>query len=42
MIAEIYRQLTGNAGPRQVANEPRVGLIHNAGIGGMKVLVLKR
>lgn len=42
MITEIYRQLTGDAGPRQVANDPKVGLIHNAGIGGMNVLVMKR
>lgn len=42
MVTEIYRQLTGNAGPRQVQNDPRVGLIHNAGIGGMNVLVLTR
>jgi acetyl-CoA acetyltransferase len=42
MITEIYRQLTGNAGARQVENDPKVGLIHNAGIGGMNVLVLKR
>lgn len=42
MIAEQYRQLTGNAGPRQVGNDPKVALIHNAGIGGMNVLVLKR
>lgn len=42
MITEIYRQLTGDAGQRQVADDPKVGLIHNAGIGGMNVLVLKR
>lgn len=42
MIAEQYRQLTGKAGPRQVPNDPKVALIHNAGIGGMNVLVLTR
>lgn len=39
MITESYRQLTGNAGARQVGNDPKVGLI---GIGGMNVLVMKR
>lgn len=42
MVTEIYRQLTGHADKRQVANDPNVGLIHNAGIGGMNVLVLTR
>ena len=42
MITEIYRQLTGDAGPRQVPNDPKVGLIQNMGVGGMNVLVLKR
>jgi acetyl-CoA acetyltransferase len=42
MLTEIFRQLTGDAGPRQVRPRPKVGLIHNAGIGGMNVLVLKR
>jgi acetyl-CoA acetyltransferase len=37
MIAEIVRQLRGQAGPRQVA-EPKVGLVQNAGIGGVNVL----
>lgn len=40
MVTEICRQLTGHADKRQVANNPNVGLIHNAGIGGMNVLVL--
>ncbi len=42
MVTEIYRQLTGDGGARQVGNDPKVGLIHNAGIGGMNVLVLTR
>ncbi len=40
MVTEIYRQLTGHAGPRQVPDDPSVGLVHNAGIGGMNVLLL--
>ncbi|MFQ5381696.1 MAG: thiolase family protein [Dehalococcoidia bacterium] len=43
MVAEIFRQLTGEAGPRQVKDgDAKVGLIHNAGIGGVNVLVFKR
>lgn len=41
MVTEIYRQLTGHADRRQVADNPNVGLIHNAGIGGINVLVMK-
>jgi acetyl-CoA acetyltransferase len=37
MIAEIVRQLRGQAGPRQVANA-KVGLVQNAGIGGVNVI----
>jgi acetyl-CoA acetyltransferase len=39
MITEIVRQLRGEAGPRQVANA-KVGMIHNAGIGGIQVSIL--
>jgi acetyl-CoA acetyltransferase len=39
MIAEIVRQLRGEAGPRQVANA-KVGMIHNAGVGGIQVSIL--
>jgi benzoylsuccinyl-CoA thiolase BbsB subunit len=43
MVTEIFRQLTGEAGPRQVkGGDAKVGLIHNAGIGGINVLVFKR
>ncbi len=37
MITEITRQLRGQAGPRQVANA-KVGLVHNAGLGGVCVM----
>jgi acetyl-CoA acetyltransferase len=39
MITEILRQLRGEAGPRQVAGA-KVGMIHNAGIGGIQVSIL--
>lgn len=43
MVAEVFRQLTGEAGPRQVKNgDAKVGLIQNAGIGGMNILVFER
>lgn len=43
MVTEIFRQLTGEAGPRQVkGGKAKVGLIHNAGIGGVNILVFKR
>ena len=41
MITELTRQLRGEAGQRQV-NDPRTGLLHNAGIGGVNVMVFKR
>lgn len=41
MVTEIVRQLRGQAGPRQVPGA-RVGLVHNAGIGGVNVLVFDR
>jgi len=39
MITEIVRQLRGEAGPRQVANA-KVGMIHNAGVGGIQLSIL--
>lgn len=43
MVTEVFRQLTGEAGPRQVkGGDAKVGLIHNAGIGGVNILVFKR
>jgi benzoylsuccinyl-CoA thiolase BbsB subunit len=40
MIAEITRQLRGEAGPRQV-KDPSVGLLHNAGLGGVNVMAFQ-
>jgi acetyl-CoA acetyltransferase len=39
MITEIVRQLRGQVGPRQVANA-KVGMIHNAGVGGIQLSIL--
>jgi hypothetical protein len=39
MLTEIVRQLRGEAGQRQVANS-KVGMIHNAGVGGIQISVL--
>jgi acetyl-CoA acetyltransferase len=40
MVTEIFRQLTGEAGPRQVKEgKAKVGAIHNAGIGGVNILL---
>jgi acetyl-CoA acetyltransferase len=41
MVTEIVRQLRGQAGPRQVTGA-KVGLVHNAGIGGVNVLIFDR
>lgn len=40
-MAEIVWQLRGKAGPRQVPDDPKVGLTHNVGIGGCNIFVLK-
>jgi acetyl-CoA acetyltransferase len=39
MTTEIVRQLRGEAGPRQVQNA-KVGIIHNAGVGGIQISIL--
>ena len=39
MIAEIYWQLKGTAGQRQVPKNPKVGLIQNQGLGGMNIMM---
>lgn len=41
MVTEIVRQLRGDAGARQV-EDASVGLVHNAGIGGVNVLIFDR
>lgn len=38
-IAEIVHQLRGQAGPRQVPGNPKVGLTHNVGVGGCNIFV---
>jgi acetyl-CoA acetyltransferase len=42
MLTEIVRQLRGEAGPRQVSGDPKVGLTHNVGVGGCNVFILKK
>jgi acetyl-CoA acetyltransferase len=42
MISEIYWQLRGAAGKRQVPNKPNVALLHNQGIGGTNVMMFKK
>lgn len=43
MVTEIFRQLNGEAGPRQVkGGKAKVGLVHNAGIGGVNILVFTK
>lgn len=41
-LYEIVQQLRGTAGPRQVPNQPRIGVAHNVGIGGANILILKK
>jgi acetyl-CoA acetyltransferase len=41
MIAEITRQLREQGGARQVPNSPKVGILHNAGLGGVNVMIFE-
>lgn len=42
-IIEIYRQLRGKAGPRQVPGDPKMGLAHSMGAGpNSAITILKR
>ncbi|MCK5181616.1 MAG: thiolase domain-containing protein, partial [Dehalococcoidia bacterium] len=40
-VIEIVHQLRGEAGQRQVPDNPKVGLTHNVGVGGCNILVFK-
>ncbi len=42
MLTEIVHQLRGEAGPRQVPNNPKVGLQHNVGVGGCNIFIFKK
>ncbi|MDD5189937.1 MAG: thiolase family protein [Dehalococcoidales bacterium] len=42
MLAEIVRQLRGEAGLRQVPGNPKVGLQHNVGVGGCNIFIYKK
>jgi acetyl-CoA acetyltransferase len=39
-VAEIYFQMLGLAGPRQIEEAPKVGICHNAGGGSSAGLVV--
>ena len=41
-IAEIMKQLRGEAGPRQVSGSPKVGLTHSSGAGMINMHLFKR
>jgi acetyl-CoA acetyltransferase len=40
MITELTRQLRGEAGPRQVEGA-KTALLHNAGLGGVNVMIFQ-
>ena len=41
-VAEIVRQLRGEAGDRQVPGDFEYGVTHNVGVGGANILVLRK
>ena len=41
-VAEVVTQLRDEAGPRQVPDDPKIGLCQNSGIGGCVVLIFKK
>ena len=41
MLAEIVKQLRGEAGDRQVPGDPEYGMIQNMGVGGCNIFILK-
>lgn len=41
-IAEVVRQLRGEAGPRQVPGDPRIGLTHSSGAGMINIHIFQR
>jgi len=41
-VAEIVWQLRGEAGQRQVPNDPKIGLTHNSGVGCLNLLILEK
>lgn len=41
-LTEIVRQLRGEAGPRQVPGDPKVGMTHNMGVGGCNIFILTK
>jgi hypothetical protein len=41
MIAELYWQLKGMAGPRQILGKPKVAMLHNEGLGSTNVMIFK-
>lgn len=41
-IAEITKQLRGEAGPRQVPNAPKVGMTHSSGAGMINMHLFTR
>jgi acetyl-CoA C-acetyltransferase len=38
-VIEVWKQLRGEAGERQLPNEPRIGLTHNVGGTGQTAVV---